>query len=163
MHIVEFFLAHQRYAVLLITLLAVGLVQLLLLLRRFGLKQSNEAMRAFFNYHFVLHALFFCSIGAATLGGLMNVAVMSLNAGRMPAVSLSQDDDGEPLSPRHRILTRDTRLPLLADRITIEGDRFIFYASIGDFLIFLGVPCFAFILVCIVPSVAVALGVPAPK
>ncbi len=158
MRIVEFFLAHQRYAVLLVALLAAALLQLLLLLCRFGTKRSNEAMKTFFDCRPVLHALFCCSIGAGILGAFMNGVVMSMNAGRMPALSLPQHDDEQSASSKYRLLTSGTRLPFLADRFTLQSDYFVFHISLGDFLILPGLLSFALILVCIVPSVAAVLG-----
>ena len=67
-------------------------------------------------------------------GAILNSLVILLNDGRMPVLFDRPVQEGALIGIFHKVLSKNTSLPFLADRIKIYGCT----ASVGDLLFFFG-------------------------
>lgn len=159
MAILEFLLVPNRAEAMIALLLATAVLQLTLVFVYFGRTRCNAALEGLFARHPAIRACLYSFSSLLFAGIAMNLAVMIQNGGRMPVVQIFDDAHETTFDDRHRLLTPESQLPLLADVFVLEGERWIFLFSIGDILIFTSGTCLAlFLLLVFVPSVSVAVG-----
>lgn len=161
MAILEFLFAHHRAEAMIALLLATAVLQLLFVLVRFGHTRCNAALEDLLARYSAIRTFLYSFSSLLFAGMAMNIAVVIQNGGRMPVAQMFDDvhETTFEFDDRHRLLTSESRLPLLADVFVLKGERWIFQLSIGDILIFMSSTCLALLLLFIfVPSICVALG-----
>ncbi len=159
MAILEFLLAHRRAEVIIATLLATAICQLVAMRLHFDRTQCNATIENFFGRHPAMRILLYGFSSVFLAGMAMNIAVVVSNGGRMPVAIVSDDFREITFDERHCLLTSASRLPFLADIFALEGKQLIFQLSLGDIFIFVGCLCLALLLLFVlVPGVAVAIG-----